>query len=229
MRTWLPKLFHIWQIMNHIVKKKIILILWFCYYGSLLLTIHPILFSLRHFPHLPQYFTGFHTIKFGGTNNVVQSSMCWVPSSHMFLTKRRKWAGVISILIIRSHHLLKKLSPAAVKQSQTSLCSSCSTELTLFSSSVMYTLWSCGLSLSWLHPIVQLSNMRLWVAQSRLKENIWSRITNNAAEGQDDKALIYYITSYTLSLRQPVPPLLTQCSHSWQSSALCEDMADLFV
>lgn len=141
------------QIISHLTdydtycEKKISLISWFCYYGSLLLTIHPFLF------------TGFHTIKFGGTNSVVQSSVYWVPSSHMILTKRTKWAGGISIPIIRSRHLLKKLSPAAVKQSQTSLCSSCSTEQTLFSSSVMYTLWSCGLSLSCLHPIAQLSNV----------------------------------------------------------------------
>lgn len=137
----------------------------------------------------------------------------------MFLKKKktRKWAVGISILIIRSGHLLKKLLPAAVKESQTSLRSSSSIELIRLSSSETVSalvpfLFSC------LHPTTQLPNNGEFQAERKHLKQDYKQIT---VAGQDDKALIYYINSYTLSIRRSVslsvPPLLTRCSHSWHS------------
>lgn len=72
--------------------------------------------------------------------------------------RNRKRAVGISVLIIRPSHLLKKLLPAAVKQSQTSLCSSSSIEQLQLSSKETYTLWTCALSPPCLHPTAQLPN-----------------------------------------------------------------------
>lgn len=93
-----------------------------------------------------------------GTHGVVQSSIYCLTVFHMFLEKRGKRALGISILIIRSHHLPKKLLPAAVKESRTSLCSSSSIEQLQLYSSETYTLWSCAISPPCLHPTTQLTN-----------------------------------------------------------------------
>lgn len=45
-----------------------------------------------------------------------------------FRGKKERWAAGIFILIIKPNHLLKKLLPAAARESRTSLCSSSSIE-----------------------------------------------------------------------------------------------------
>lgn len=73
--------------------------------------------------------------------------------------ERKKQAVGISIQIIRPSHLLKKLLPAAVKESQTSRCSSSSIEqLRLSSREATYDIWSCALSPPCLHPTTQQPN-----------------------------------------------------------------------
>lgn len=93
-----------------------------------------------------------------GTHGVIQSSIHCLTVFHMFLEKRGKQALGISSLIIRSHHLPKKLLPAAVKESRTSLRSSSSIEQLQLYGSETYTLWSCAISPPCLFPTTQLTN-----------------------------------------------------------------------
>lgn len=94
----------------------------------------------------------------GSRSDVVRSSVYGAPASRMFPEKGGKRAVGISTLIMRPSHLLKKLLPAAVKESRTSLCSSSSMEQLRLSIREMFTLWTFALSLPCLHPTTQLPN-----------------------------------------------------------------------
>lgn len=194
------------------------------------------LFSSRHLPYLPRPFpssSACHTIKIGGRNvcRAIVRILCGLLLTCFWKKKTRKWAVGISILIIRSGHLLKKLLPAAVKESQTSLRSSSSIELIRLSSSETVSalvpfLFSC------LHPTTQLPNNGEFQAERKHLKQDYKQIT---VAGQDDKALIYYINSHCLSVGLS-PSLSLLC---WpgvhtagtpaKSSAPCENMPGLFM
>lgn len=159
----------------------------------------------------------------------------------VFPWKWQKRAVGISVLIIRPRHLLKKLLPAAVKESQTSLCFSSSIEQLQLSGRerqrVSSTLWSP------LHAFILPPKCPTMAAVgsavSPPRKHLRLDYKQITVAGQSDKASLCYIHSYPATLRRSPSSadlVLTELP-VWSSprcfqhhvSAVFENMPSLFM